>query len=503
MTTATATNKLALNGAGVGRRWLVGLPIAAIIILYWPSFFWLGRHWLDGGTYGHGPLLALLAAYYFWLALGRANDVSAPFWPAAIAIAGLSLVWLLAKEANVQIGQQVVLPLLMLAAFAMAFGLATARRFAFPILLLYLAIPIWDLINYPLQLMTAKTMGALFETLGRPVSIEETYVTVSAGVFRIADGCSGLRFMLVGGILALSYGYTEFDRWSTRLKFVAAALVLATVTNWIRVGWIIYLGDVTDMQHPWVADHVNIGWFMFAAAALFMIPVAARLHRQEARQSVQAQRIANSGATGRLPVKALVLSVAMLALAPAYSLLPKTVVASPENAVAQAPTPAGWQMGLSEAASPFWRPVFSDPDAESFGQYLSLGAIIHSYHVFYATQDQQRELIGQGSAIDGGLTSVERRRITVGDNSFMRIKARAADASIWLVYYAYWVGSKPQTSAKRMKLQEALYGLQRRSGSGLNAYAIACRDRNCDWAESTMNQFLDQIPLPTVARVTD
>ncbi len=484
--------------------WPVYLLLGISVAMYWPSWYWLADNWLDGGTYSHGPLMVIVVMYLLADALyGFSVRPSSPDFRFALPLLAVASVWLLSYLARVQIGQEILLPLIMLLACGLAFGGRLARAVLFPIAMLYFAIPVWDLINYPLQIATASALEFVFGILGIPVNSEDTLVTVRAGVFRIAEGCSGMRYLLVGAILSLSYGYLEFRHLSSRLYLLLAALIVAALTNWIRVSAIVYLGDATDMQHPWVSDHVSLGWYLFAAASLILWPVARRLHRREQGFSDRPIQQSESPTKPLASGRSLMPAVAILALAPAYILLPLSTPYAAGTAVGHSAPPVGWQGPLPVGSAVSWRPEFNGATAQALAQYTSPGGIITAYNVFYATQNQQSELVGNGNRLQGKFSIVGRSELELTGTRVLEITARESGDQFWLLFYAYWVDGDLVSSPLGAKIREALAGLKRRSGSGLMALGMACQQRDCSAARAELSRFSRALPFPTVSQITD
>jgi len=53
----------------------------------------------------------------------------------------------------------------------------------------------------------------------------------------------------------------------------------SVLVNIVRVFIVVYLGYTTDMQHPFVADHLTLGWYLFGGMVVILLVVDALLHR--------------------------------------------------------------------------------------------------------------------------------------------------------------------------------------------------------------------------------
>ncbi len=247
----------------------------------WPSLRSLVGYWedTDNLTYTHGFLIAAVCLWLLWRNR-RTLDAAPlrPWWPAVPAILALSATWYLAWIAGIEVGHQLLVPMLLLAAVAGALGLAAARAAAFPIGYLYFAIPIWTLINGKLQSLTTVGVGFLIRATGLPAYIEGNYVHIPSGTFEIAGGCSGVHFFIVALAIAALLGELDRDRLRTRALLVAIAAVMAIVMNWIRVYTIIVNGHLTDMQGFLVrVDHYYFGWALFGVMLIGFFWIARRI----------------------------------------------------------------------------------------------------------------------------------------------------------------------------------------------------------------------------------
>ena len=112
-----------------------------------------------------------------------------PWWPALLAIAAAGVPWYVATASGIQIGHQALLPALMIGAIAAVGGLAIARASAFPVGYLYFAVPVWSLVNTPLQSLTTAAVTVVLRVTGIPAYVEGNFVHIPVGTFEIAGGC--------------------------------------------------------------------------------------------------------------------------------------------------------------------------------------------------------------------------------------------------------------------------------------------------------------------------
>ena len=209
---------------------LVAVVTAAVLALFWPTCAWLIAEWsASESLYEYGIPVVFVAAVLTVLAAARIPaDSIRPFWPAMIVVAGLSFGWLLVNAANVANVQTFVLPFILLAAFVAVLGIEAGKALAPGVLYYMFALPVWDAFKPPLRDLTIVAVEALLKIGGVPAIIEGALVYIPSGTFRIASGCSGLNFFVVGLAIAALYGYVFYSSWKKRalLLFIGAALAI-------------------------------------------------------------------------------------------------------------------------------------------------------------------------------------------------------------------------------------------------------------------------------------
>ena len=108
------------------------------------------------------------------------------------------------------------------------------------------------------------------------------------GIFEVAHGCSGLRYLLVGQLLALLYGELNLERIRSRIWLYLLAVGLALFANWIRVFVIIYVGHESNMQSSLINEHDNFGWMVFAVTLIPLFFVGRMLEKNESNTESRA-----------------------------------------------------------------------------------------------------------------------------------------------------------------------------------------------------------------------
>ncbi len=85
------------------------------------------------------------------------------------------------------------LPMILLASIMALLGLRFAAYAAIPVSMLFFTIPIWDLTVGPLQDLSTWVVTIWLQWTGITAHIDGYIITLRAGAFEIAEGCSGMR----------------------------------------------------------------------------------------------------------------------------------------------------------------------------------------------------------------------------------------------------------------------------------------------------------------------
>jgi len=149
-------------------------------------------------------------------------------------VAGIAI-YLAGELLMVQALRQIVLVPLILGGMAVLWGWRQLVPFIVPVGVLFFAIPVWDFISWPLQLITTSVNQVLLGPFGVEFEVEGVFIyLIGVGAFEIAHGCSGLRYLLVGMTLSFLYGELNYRRWSSRIMLAVVGVLFSLLANWIR-----------------------------------------------------------------------------------------------------------------------------------------------------------------------------------------------------------------------------------------------------------------------------
>lgn len=475
----------------------ITLVIVAAIVAYWPTVESLLRFWndYDNLSYTHGYLIVAVCGWLTW----RARHRIAGSWgglsiSGLIALLTLSVAWGVAYVAGIEVGHQLLFPLLVLAAIVSFAGWRTGGVMLLPVGYLVFAIPVWDLINGLLQQLTVVAVTLFLKLVAVPAWFEGNLVHLGAGTFEIAGGCSGLHFFIVANAIAILYGELGHDTLATRIKLVLIAAGMALVMNWVRVATIIVAGYLTDMQSFLVKiDHYYFGWALFGVLlALYFWAMPKLLDLQpNVPPPVAGGRAAPQ--VSLAVAGAMAVTLAGLFAVPVLVHRAQAAVTASAEGSAGAPVLDGWLGPLPAAGS--WRPEQAGADRTERVAYRNTGTEVELYQAYYRSQAQGREIGGYGSNLLAGTdwTIVDARAVTVAATqpafSYVQLTVAGRDGKQWIVGYFYDVGGRTFTRELLAKLYYPFALLQERPDSRVIAAAVACGD-DCGAAATELNRFL-------------
>jgi EpsI family protein len=357
-------------------------------------------------TYSHGSILFLISIYYVYSRWRSVKDhISlSPSLFGLFLLFLTSLAWYLSKIANIQVVQKLLFIFQFIFLFWALMGYKIARVFAFPILLLVCAVPIWEVINEGwLQQATAAGVSFLLEIIGIVTYREGNLIFVPAGTFEVAENCSGMRQLVVAIPIALLYANLNRFRIAPTLVYVFIAIVLSFLINTLRIFIVVVAGQLTNMQHYFIReDHVTLGWVLFGIAMFLFIIISNRIlmtsknnrpDKNIARNYINLQ--CNPLTKGRqLTISTLAMIFLALTTGPVLAFL-KSSESLPRMDNLVIPSEINeWRFRSHIVDVYQYKPDFRTADIISNGYYINnSGEVVYTYIGYYWKQEQGKELI--------------------------------------------------------------------------------------------------------------
>ncbi|MGE5384594.1 MAG: exosortase A [Betaproteobacteria bacterium] len=443
--------------------------VTAVLFAYRETGLAMVTIWARSETFAHGFIVPLISLWLIWrqrAALARLPVRPAPW--VALPAAALGFGWLLGDLAAVNAVTQLALTGLLVLMVVAVLGLPLARAMAFPLAFLFFAVPIGEFIMPQLMEWTADFTVIGLRASGIPVYREGLQFVIPSGNWSVVEACSGIRYLIASLMVGTLFAYLNYVSMKRRLIFIAFAILVPILANWMRAYLIVMLGHLSGNRLAVGVDHLIYGWLFFGLVIMIMFAVGARW-RQDA--PVPAAGPVDMIGTAAAAPRRIWIVAALMALVAA---LPHAALwALDRHDAAQAPklalTGAGdWQP--LPASFTDWSPVFENPPATA-NIALQKGPHTVGVHIaYYRNQTYQSKLVSSENMlvrsndrawaeVSHGLRriSFDGQAVTARTAQLRGLNAGAAAGEGRLaVWQWYWIDGRLTASDVRAKADIAL-----------------------------------------------
>ncbi|MEX0604313.1 MAG: exosortase [Marinobacter sp.] len=488
-----------------GSRWFSPFLFLIIFVLAtWPAWLTLADRWLKfDESYSHGFLILAVSLYLSVATWRRERPRPGFYWFWIVPLLAATAVYCAGRILLVGTFEQLALIPILLGGLLVLWGWRQTLPFLVPVGLMVFTLPLWDYLSWPLQLVTVAVNQFMLSWFDIEFVVEGVFVYFpDIGAFEIAEGCSGLRYFLVGMTLAFLYGELNFDRLRSRILILAAAVLLALVANWVRVFVIIYMGHETNMTSSLIDDHDMFGWWVFAATLVPLFFFARRLELLESRAeaATNVEKSPNRMVEGRHNAPQFGLAFAVL---PLLAIVAVSWLALPSEADSETSNMRSHSVSLVDTDTwlPLfgqslngWQPSMQRPDrllektyvkreslGENGGEGEQLFVALYTYNfqrpggevVYYRNRlyDSSTQLPEQTFNIEAG---------TAAPMGGLTLRYRRSDEVINLAY-GYYVEGRWETNELQAKLAQLPGILNSRTDASLLVIGLRCD--GCDSKE--------------------
>lgn len=272
----------ALESSGLERLapWLWGaLTLAVGLWIFYPILIWdadpelwsLPEAWLADENYSYGFLIPPLAAYFVWENQYRLSGVPLDGTRFGLAvIAAAFLIFAMGMLGGINYLPRASAVLLLMGGVLWIGGWRWGRVLAFPVLFLFLMIPIPRFamiqIAFPLQVFAAEMAQRILFEIGIPIFRTGNVIHLAHVDLDVAEACSGLHSLLAlittGVVFAYFFGRTI----PQRVTVVAMSIPIAILVNALRVAGTGYLAHSYGLETATGFYHMLQGFGMFGLA---------------------------------------------------------------------------------------------------------------------------------------------------------------------------------------------------------------------------------------------
>jgi len=260
------------------------LIITTLIALFnSPIMTTLWRYSFDDGTYSHAFLIPFIVGYLFYI-VTSANKLifRVKFsWFATVMFLLSSYILFVASSAQISLLYWFATILLLCTAINLVF--ISNLKIFFPALYFVFLIPVWGVLTIPLQYISIFAVNVMMGFTNIPVFVEQEFVQIPSGVFEIAGGCSGLRYLLTSLAISSLFSFLYLRTTKNTIIFIAVAIFGALLTNWLRISALIVIGHQTEMTSSLMDDHNMFGWYLYIPFMLLLFKLGGYLSDNEVR----------------------------------------------------------------------------------------------------------------------------------------------------------------------------------------------------------------------------
>jgi exosortase A len=377
----------------------LGLSLAWLLVWYASTAAGIVEIWWRSATFTHGFVVPPITLWLIWRqrrSLAAMTPRPALAWLAVLVAAGAA--WLVGSLAAINAVKQLAFVTMLISVVPIVLGTEIGRRLSFPLGFLYFAVPIGEFLLPRLMEWTADFTVFAVQLSGVPIHREGLHFVIPSGRWSIVEACSGIRYLIASIMVGTLYAYCSYRTWSRRLGFVAVAIAVPIVANWLRAYMIVMIGHLSNNRFAVGIDHLIYGWVFFGVVMFLMFAVGARWRDLPAHK--QGRDAAPVGASVH-PVAAHYRGAAVLAMAVtsifvvADRLMEQAIATEPVTL--QSVEVPGW--ATTAGGLDNWKPHYENPSAESHATFRKDRRAVGLYVAYYRNQGDERKLVSSQNVL--------------------------------------------------------------------------------------------------------
>lgn len=487
--------------AGLPPAWKSPLALLALawlgnLVLLLPDWAAMADQWWNISTYNHVLLVPVILA---WLVRERLPQLALltpqAWWPGLALAAAAGLVWVLGEFSGLSLARHAGAVALLGCSVLALLGPRIGAVLAFPLAYSIFLVPFGDELVPALQMITATITIALVDLSSIPAVIDGVFIDTPAGLFEVAEACSGVKFliaMIAFGVLAAA---VCFNGWRRRAAFLATCIVVPVLANGLRAWATVYAAQHVGAEAAAGFDHIVYGWVFFALVIALVLALSWRFFDRPLDQPpVDMARIRGSRWLDRLERRRIGFAPALLVLL-AVLLAGQSWVRAADSLTAPLPDriglPAvpGWHR-VPYAPTVAWEPRAEGADHRLLGRYADgAGREVDVFVALYASQGEGREAggFGQGALPPDGAWAWQSRGPAMANAKGERLLAQGRVGR--LAYSWYRTGELTTGSNARLKLANMVDRLLLRARP-TTALIVSAEERDGKPAKGAVDAFL-------------
>ncbi|UTW54149.1 exosortase A [Kordiimonas sp. SCSIO 12610] len=223
-------------------------------------------------TFSHGLFVPFISAALIWSRRTSLKKIPVGYslWGCVVLMVA-TILWLMGTAAEVRLFEHIALVLALQGIIISAFGVRFYKAILFPSLFLFLMIPFGQSIVTPLQLITAEMVIASLNLLGIEYQAEGVLITLSSGLYEVAQACAGVRFFFTSLVTGVLLSHLVFESVWRRIAILIASMIVPVAANIVRVLTILLIAENTDQSFAKDVDHIVYGWGFLSVVLVILI----------------------------------------------------------------------------------------------------------------------------------------------------------------------------------------------------------------------------------------
>ncbi len=381
----------------LGGTWLA---LIALFAADWGKMF---SQWWDSSTYNHVLLVPAILGWLVWLRLPELRKLTPRgWWPGLLLVTGAVLIWVLGAFAGFDLFRQTGAVALLPATALLMLGPRVGAGLWFPLCYSAFLVPFGDELVPLLQMVTAKITIALVHLSGTPARIDGVFIDTPAGLFEVAEACSGVKFLIAMVALGVLVCNVCFKAWRRRIAFMALCVAAPILANGVRAWGTIFAAQYVGVEKAAGIDHIIYGWIFFAVVIAAVLGLSWRffdraiddpmIDAAAIEADLRLARLARMG----IPALAALLGTFALVLGGQAWARAADALSSPLPQQIYLPEVPGWQR-VDYKPQVWWEPRASGADHRLLGRYAdAAGNEVDVFVALYSAQDEGKEAGGFG-----------------------------------------------------------------------------------------------------------
>lgn len=381
----------------LGAVWL------ALVLAFASDWLAMVRQWWDSSTYNHILLVPPILAWLVSLRWNALRKLTPQVWaPGLLLVAGGVLLWVLGRFAGFSLVQQAGAVLVLPGSLIALLGPRVALGLLFPLAYMAFLVPFGDELVPQLQMITAALTIALVKLSGIPAVVDGVFIDTPAGLFEVAEACSGVKFLIAMIALGALVANVCFRSWKRRSLFMALCIVAPILANGVRAWATILAAQYVGAEKAGGFDHIVYGWVFFALVIAGVLGLSWRYFDRAVDDpmidaaAIEAARLPGWLNRARLAAPLAILLCGALVLGGQAWARTAEAMLAPMPRQIFLPDVPGWQR-VDFGPSVPWQPRAAGAEHRLLGSYADArGRKVDVFLALYPAQSEGREASGFG-----------------------------------------------------------------------------------------------------------